>query len=114
MARKRIQDLREKDDKTRVLHVKSRHQGERSQLEEAHLNEFTQFNEFWDKKMEEFAEQAKLIEGQMIEKHQNEIAGFLEELDRVLPMKPKDSGELLNMRKIQEALARQQKFYIYI
>lgn len=79
------------------------------QLEEAHLNEFNQFNEFWDRKMEEYNEQAKLIEQQMIEKHHSELEKFVEELDKAVPFKPKDSAELLNFRKIQESLAKQQK-----
>jgi hypothetical protein len=34
----------------------------------------------------------------------------VEELDKIVPFKPKDSAELLNLRKIQESLAKQQKY----
>ena len=108
MAKKRIKELKEKDDFGKKHQIKSKHVNEKSQLEEAHLNEFNQFNEFWDRKMEEFAEQAKAIEQQMMEKHENELQRFYEELDKVVPVKPKDSAELLNLRKIQESLAKQQ------
>lgn len=111
MAKKRIKELKEKEDQEKKTQIKQKHAGEKMQLEEAHLNEFNQFNEFWDHKMEEFTEQAKAIEQQMIEKHHGELARFVEELDKVIPLKPKDSGELLNMRKIQESLAKQQKFF---
>lgn len=110
MAKKRIKELKEKDDLEKKNMIKSKHANERMQLEEAHLNEFNQFNEFWDRKMEEFTDQAKIIEQQMLEKHKNELESFLEEMDKVIPVKPKDSAELLNSRKIQESLARQQKF----
>ena len=110
MAKKRIKELKEKDDQGKKSQLKQKHSTEKMQLEEAHLNEFNQFNEFWDRKMEEFNEQAKAIEEQMLEKHQNELSHFVEDMDKLIPMRPKDSAELLNLRKIQESLARQQKF----
>ena len=60
--------------------------------------------------MQEFNEQATQIEDQMIQRHQMESQKFLEELEKSIPVKPKDSAELLNLRKIQESLARQQKY----
>lgn len=80
------------------------------QLEEAHVNEFNQFNEFWDKRMLEFNEQAQLIEEQMIQRHQEELEKFMEELENALPLKPKDSSELINLRKIEELLAKQEEY----
>lgn len=79
------------------------------QLEEAHVTEFNQFNEFWDKRMLEFNEQAQLIEEQMIQRQQEELAKFLEDLDNALPVKPKDTAELLNLRKIEQLLAQQEE-----
>ena len=81
------------------------------QYEEAHLAEFNQFNEFWDLKMIEFNEQAIAIEEQMINKHQQELTKFLEELENFLPIKPKDSAEMLNLKRIQESLARQKEYF---
>ena len=81
--------------------------------EESHLAEFNQFNEFWDKKMIEFNEQAMAIEEQMINKHQQELAKFLEEIENSLPTRPKDSTEMLNLRRIQESLARQKEYFIF-
>lgn len=112
MAKKRVKELKEKDDFSRKNQIKSKHISEKMQLEDAHLNEFNQFNEFWDRKMQEFEEQAQIIEQQLLEKHQNELQRFAEELDKVIPVKPKDSAELLNTRKIQESLAKQQKFLL--
>lgn len=80
------------------------------QLEEAHVNEFNKFNEFWDKRMLEFNEQAQLIEEQMIQRHQEELEKFMEELENALPLKPKDSSELINLRKIEELLAKQEEY----
>ncbi len=42
----------------------------------------------------------------MIEKHKGELEEFLRSLDETLPEKPKDSSELLNMRKIEGSLVK--------
>lgn len=46
----------------------------------------------------------------MKEKHLAEIMAFQEEWQNKLPRKPKLSKELLNMRKIQDTLARQERY----
>jgi len=74
------------------------------------LAEFKEFNEFWDKKMEEFNEQARTIEEQMIYRHQEEMTKFIEELDMSIPTKPRDSAEILNLRKLQQILAKQKDY----
>ena len=61
--------------------------------------------------MIEFNEQAIGIEEQMINKHQQELTKFLDELENLLPVKPKDSAEMLNLRRIQESLARQKEYF---
>lgn len=35
---------------------------------------------------------------------------FIEELEKSLPLKPKDSPELLNLKKIEESLAKQEDY----
>lgn len=82
---------------------------QKQKVEEEQMNEFSEFNEFWDRKMQEFNEQAAAIEEQMIQRHQDEMRKFLEELEMSLPVKPKDSAELLNLRKIQQTLAKQKE-----
>jgi hypothetical protein len=110
MAKNRVAELKRQYEAYRKEDVRSKHAGEKQQIEEAHLAEFNQFNDFWDKKMMEFNEQAQQIEEQMLNKHHQELTKFLEELDTNLPVKPKDSVELLNLRKIQENLARQKEY----
>ena len=74
------------------------------------MSEFNEFNEFWDKKMAEFNEQAAAIEEQMMIRHQEEMRKFLEELEMSIPTKPRDSAEILNLRKIQQTLAKQKDY----
>ena len=61
--------------------------------------------------MIEFNEQAMNIEEQMINKHQQELVKFLDELENSISTKPKDSTELLNLRKIEESLAKQKEYF---
>ena len=75
-------------------------------MEQEHIEEFREFNDFWDRKMADFNEQAQGIEEQTILRHQEEMERFLEELERAIPKKPKDSTELLNLKKIQLSLAK--------
>ena len=60
--------------------------------------------------MAEFNEQARMIEEQTILKHQAEMEKFLEELDTTIPVHPKDSPELLNLKKIQQSLAKKKEY----
>ena len=60
--------------------------------------------------MQEFNEQAQLVEEQLIAKHQEDLKKFLEELEMSIPTRPKDSAELLNLRKIQETLAKAKEY----
>jgi hypothetical protein len=54
MARKRVIELKAEYDRRQKQDIKSKHLNERVQIEQAHLTEFTQFNEFWDEKMNQF------------------------------------------------------------
>lgn len=44
----KIKDLREKLEKKRKEELKQRHLNEKLGVERAHLDEFNQFNDFWD------------------------------------------------------------------
>ena len=57
--------------------------------------------------MKSFRESDIQLEEEMIEKHKEELIEFVETLDQSLPQQPKDSTELLNMRKIEYNLVKQ-------
>mmetsp|Transcript_25347 Transcript_25347/g.22386 ORF Transcript_25347/g.22386 Transcript_25347/m.22386 type:complete len:292 (+) Transcript_25347:23-898(+) len=110
MAKTKIEQMKLQLESIRKSALKERHIQEKLELEEAHVAEFNQFNEFWDKKMQEFNDQAQVIEEQMIQRHQEEMKKFLEELEMTISTRPRDSAELLNMRRIQENLAKQKEY----
>lgn len=90
--------------------LKGRHAQEKKEIEEAHLAEFNQFEEFWEHKVKEFEEEASKAQDEMVSRHQEEIVKFEEELQKSLPQRPKDSSEVLNLKKIEDNLARQQEY----
>ena len=59
--------------------------------------------------MQEFHDQAKLIEEKLIESHQEILEKFEKRIENEIPQNTKDSAELLNQRRIQSSLAKQQK-----
>ena len=72
------------------------------------MAEFERFNSVWDQKMNEYEIYASDLMRTMQERHSNEITEFLKDLI-CKQGKPKFSRDLLNLRKIQETLAKQKK-----
>ena len=79
-------------------------------MEETQSVEFQNFNEFWDKKINEYEDEAEKIESQMFEKHKNELTTLEAELTQSLPLKLKISPQRLNYLKIIDNLAKQKEY----
>ncbi|CAD8176803.1 unnamed protein product [Paramecium octaurelia] len=109
-AKKRLAELKKELDLKNKGDVKDRHCSEKQDIEKAHLEEFNQFNQFWDQKMVEFDNEAQKVKEQTLQRHEEELRQFSEELENSLPVKPKDSAELLALRKTEEQLARQENY----
>eukprot|EP01017_Pseudomicrothorax_dubius_P016473 TRINITY_DN186_c0_g1_i3.p1 TRINITY_DN186_c0_g1~~TRINITY_DN186_c0_g1_i3.p1 ORF type:complete len:245 (-),score=94.23 TRINITY_DN186_c0_g1_i3:362-1096(-) len=106
----KIEEFKKEANRKYKEQLRSRHATERKEVEESHLAEFNQFNEFWDKKMEDFQSEAAKAENELLQRHHEETARFTDELIKSLPERPKDTSEILNMRKIEESLARQRDY----
>ncbi|CAD8210846.1 unnamed protein product [Paramecium octaurelia] len=109
-AKKRLGELKKDLDSKNKIEVKDRHTNEKQEIEKAHLEEFNQFNEFWDQKMAEFDQEAQRVKEQVLQRHDEELNQFTDELENSIPVKPKDSAELLSLRKTEESLARQENY----
>ena len=68
MAKKRISELKTELERKRKGDLKTKQMSEKLGLDRAHLDEFNQFNEFWDKKMIEFEAEARRIEVELLER----------------------------------------------
>jgi len=109
IAKNRLEELKLHEENRRKEAMRSRQIAERLGVEEAHMLEFQQFNIVWDKKMAEYEEHADELVEAMRERHQGELREFQRKL-LSKQQKPKFSRELLNLRKIQEHLAKQKDY----
>lgn len=57
--------------------------------------------------MSEYEEESKKLEEVMINKHMEAYEKYKESLENEMPKKPKDSAELLNLKKREENLVKQ-------
>lgn len=60
--------------------------------------------------MQEYDEEAKKVEEQLIQKNEDDIKAFQQEVENSIPLKTKDTATLLNLRRIEESLAKQEKY----
>ena len=109
IAKNRLEELKMHEENRRKEGMRSRQIAERLGVEEAHMLEFQQFNVIWDKKMADFEERAAELVEAMREKHVAELRDFQGNLLKK-QTRPKFSRELLDLRKIQEHLARSKDY----
>jgi len=111
MARTRLQQLREHEENRRREELRSQQLQERLGVEEAHMKELQEFNEIWDRKVEEFEAHARNLQNTLGSRHKAEYQAYLEKIRRETePRTPRWSKDLLNLRKIQETLAKMKKY----
>jgi len=99
-------------EQTRRRHeMRSNMQSERMEANEKHLKTLDEFNLMWDRKQAEYDAHAADLQAQLTEKHKKSHQAYLEKLQRETePRTVRWSAELLNQRKIEEALAKQKKY----
>lgn len=109
IAKNRLDELKIHEENRRKEAMRSRQIAERLGVEEAHMLEFQQFNTIWDKKMSDYEKHIEELVVNMRERHKTELLDFQQKiLDK--QAKPKFSKELLNLRRIQDHLAKQKDY----
>lgn len=84
---------------------------ERESVDAAHRAELQEFNDIWDRKEQEFREHADSLKKTLEERHKQEHAEEKDRLSRLTePRTPRWSRNLLDLRKIQESLAKQKMY----
>ncbi|CAD8189557.1 unnamed protein product [Paramecium pentaurelia] len=111
-AQKRIVELKKQLVQRRRKEMQQAHNQQEQEIERAHLEEYNQFNQFWDEKMQKFNDEASAVESELLNKQQNEFNKVSEELERTIPSRPKESSDVLNLKKREEYLAKQKKVQI--
>lgn len=109
IAKNRLEELKLHEENRRREAMRSRQIAERLGVEEAHMLEFQQFNAVWDKKMTEYEQHAEELIEAMKDRHAAELRDYQRRL-MSKEIKPKFSRDLLNLRKIQETLAKQKDY----
>ena len=108
IAKNRLDELKLHEENRRREAMRSRQIAERLGVEEAHMLEFQQFNMIWDKKMQDYEEHAEQLVKAIKERHASELRDYQKKLIGK-QIRPKFSKDLLNLRKIQETLAKQKE-----
>jgi len=109
IAKNRLDELKLHEENRRREAMRSRQIAERLGVEEAHMLEFQQFNLIWDRKMSEYEAHAEELGMAMKERHAAELRDYQRRL-MGRQIRPKYSKDLLNLRKIQETLAKQKDY----
>ncbi|KAJ1473049.1 hypothetical protein T484DRAFT_1637602 [Baffinella frigidus] len=110
IAKNRLEELRQHEENRRREAMRSRQIAERLGVEEAHMLEFQQFNALWDKRMAEFEQKSADLEEAMKERHGTELMEYIRNAQSEPLKQPKFSKELLNLRSIQQTLAKQKEY----
>eukprot|EP00933_Yihiella_yeosuensis_P009966 TRINITY_DN116184_c0_g1_i1.p1 TRINITY_DN116184_c0_g1~~TRINITY_DN116184_c0_g1_i1.p1 ORF type:complete len:270 (-),score=61.80 TRINITY_DN116184_c0_g1_i1:80-889(-) len=111
LARTRLDQLRQHEERSRRDALLEQQLAERMGVEEAHMLGLQEFNNIWDQKQREFEQHANNLQRTLAQRHKMEHQEQLEKLRReVEPRTPRWSRDLLNLRKIQETLAKMKKY----
>lgn len=110
-AHKQLGVLRKQEEKRQQKVVKARQISERQDVQLGHNMQFNEFNNAWDKYMEEYDNMAQMYIQQMTERHAIVLLDFQKSLRQELASKPpKWSRELLEQRRKQHIYARNKNY----
>ena len=110
MAKNRIKELKEQKKQMDLDELQTRQQNENIELEETHILEFNNFNQEWDKRMNEFQMHSSQLVKALEEKHIQQHEEYRNGLEEKIAFRFKPSPELLNLKRIQTNLARQKEY----
>lgn len=106
-----LKTLRKQEKKRQSKGLKARQIAERQDVQIAHNLQFTDFNQSWDRYMEEYDGMAQSYIRQMTEEHAVNLKAFQEQVHQdILDRPPKFSKELIEMRRRQHMLARTKNY----
>ncbi|CDW87163.1 UNKNOWN [Stylonychia lemnae] len=110
MAKSRIEEMKVQEAQRQLEQLVLKHQQEKAELEDQHQREYDQFNQEWDQRMSQKDQEHQLMLQQLDEQHQRDLEKNRIDLDQKIPAIFKPSSELLNLKKIQDQLAKQKEY----
>jgi hypothetical protein len=103
--------MRVEKDKKRVSKMQYQQRTDRNSLIEAYQSEYGVTRQEWKDRVNNFEGEISSILASLKQKHKQELIEFTRSFhDEIRTRSPKFSKELLNMRKVQETLAKQKEF----
>lgn len=93
--------------------MEQRHNQENHDLSSTHQDELKTFNDFWDKKINEYGLEGDKLIADMEGRHQIEFESLKGDMEKQLPYKVKESSEYLNLKKMEEHMAKQKLYLPY-
>ncbi|KPI88437.1 hypothetical protein ABL78_2450 [Leptomonas seymouri] len=105
-----LRNLRLEVETRHVRGITEQQMEERRMLEEAHREEFREFHHSWNARIDAFEEEQLEAEISLLERQNNELIRFQEEMRDYQPRLIKYSRSLLESRSKQQVLARQRDY----
>ena len=109
-TKRRIAQLKKQEERAMIQALEAQQESERSEIEDTHILEFQEFLKAWDERIKAQGQHTQEQIDNLTALQQEEQQQLADKLDKELPLKPKPSSELLNLMKIQQALAKQKAY----
>jgi len=110
-TKQKLEQFQEQSEQKRREDLKARQLSDRLGVEEAHMRELQEFNAHWDNKVAEFESHAASLQTTLRDRHKSEYSKAREKYGmETEPRNPRWSRDLLNLRKIQDTLAKMKKY----
>lgn len=108
-CRAKIEQLKKDYELKRLSELKRKQRRETKKLENEQKEEAEGFENSYAKSAQEIKNEYGKLEEEMFQKHEEETKATENELNENLPSKLKESSELLNLKRIEEEMAKQKK-----
>ncbi|KAG5490583.1 hypothetical protein JKF63_00703 [Porcisia hertigi] len=105
-----LRNLRLEEETRHLRGITEKQMEERRMLEEAHREEFRQFHHSWNARIDAFEEEQLEAEMALLERQNEELIRFQEEMREFQPRVLKYSRSLIESRLKQQTLAKQQDY----
>ncbi len=109
-SKQKLKQLREILEQKKKVQFKENQKMEKIRLEEDFMNEMESFSEHWNSKIQNYQEECKQMENELIEHNKAQLEEYRDYLDENLPKKPKDSSKLINLKHQIEQLVKKQDY----
>ena len=106
----KIKKLKAKELRAHKKGIQLRQMEDLQMLEDSHRREIADFNQIWNEKFEEYKEACRNGEVDLKEKQQESFKARREELMNKVPVIPKHSSRILDLRKMQDAVIKQKDY----